>query len=115
MLLQNDISPKKMSTSFFFFLGTNPNDTTGKNKWVVISYFLLTCLIVMAGLQSLSSSKIDRHTVPDGYTLGWNRGGSNLPEESNSFRQHSEVITVEQDKFVALEQSHNSHFGGEDG
>lgn len=25
-----------------------------------------TCFIVMAGLQSLSSSKIDRQTVPDG-------------------------------------------------
>lgn len=41
----------------------------------------LTCLIVMAGLQSLSSSKIDKHTVPDGYTFGWNKGGSNLPVE----------------------------------
>lgn len=29
-----------------------------------------TCFIVMAGLQSLSSSRIDRHTVPDGYTFG---------------------------------------------
>ena len=40
---------------------------------------MLTCLMVMAGLQSLSSSRIDRQTVPEGYTLGWNRGGSNLP------------------------------------
>ena len=39
-----------------------------------------TCFIVMAGLQSLSSSRIDRHTVPDGYTFGWKSGGSNLPE-----------------------------------
>ena len=39
----------------------------------------LTCLIVTAGRQSLSSSNNDRHTVPDGYTLGWNIGGSNLP------------------------------------
>ena len=31
---------------------------------------LQTCFIVMAGLQSLSSSSIDRHTVPDGYTFG---------------------------------------------
>lgn len=37
----------------------------------------------MAGLQSLSSSRIERHTVPDGYTLGWKRGGSNLPEHTN--------------------------------
>ena len=36
------------------------------------------CLIVIAGLQSLSSSKRERQTVPDGYTLGWNKGGSNL-------------------------------------
>lgn len=40
-----------------------------------------TCLIVIAGLQSLSSSKIDRQTVPEGYTFGWNKGGSNLPRE----------------------------------
>ena len=32
--------------------------------------FLVTCLIVTAGLQSLFSSNRDRHTVPDGYTLG---------------------------------------------
>ena len=36
------------------------------------------CLIVMAGLQSFSSSKIERQTVPDGETLGWNSGGTNL-------------------------------------
>ena len=34
--------------------------------------------MVIAGRQSLSSSNIDRQTVPDGYTLGWNSGGSNL-------------------------------------
>lgn len=38
-----------------------------------------TCFMVTAGLQSLSSSSSDRQTVPDGYTLGWNIGGSNLP------------------------------------
>lgn len=27
---------------------------------------LQTCLMVIAGLQSLSSSRMDRHTVPDG-------------------------------------------------
>lgn len=42
-----------------------------------------TCFIVMAGLQSLSSSRIDRHTVPDGYTFGWKSGGSNLPKKQN--------------------------------
>ena len=36
--------------------------------------------MVMAGRQSLSSSRMDRHTVPEGYTFGWNSGGSNLPE-----------------------------------
>lgn len=45
-----------------------------------------TCLIVTAGLQSLSSSNIDKHTVPEGYTLGWNIGGSNLP--INKYVQH---------------------------
>lgn len=43
-----------------------------------------TCLIVTAGRQSFSSSKSDKHTVPDGYTLGWNRGGSNLPATSTT-------------------------------
>lgn len=41
--------------------------------------FQVTCLMVMAGLQSLSSSRMERHTVPDGYTFGWKSGGSNLP------------------------------------
>lgn len=34
--------------------------------------------MVIAGRQSLSSSKSERQTVPDGYTFGWNSGGSNL-------------------------------------
>lgn len=38
-----------------------------------------TCLIVMAGFHDFSSSKMERQTVPDGYTLGWNSGGVNLP------------------------------------
>lgn len=37
------------------------------------------CLMVMAGLQASSSFKIDRQTVPEGYTFGWKRGGTNLP------------------------------------
>lgn len=37
--------------------------------------------MVTAGRQSLSSSSNDRHTVPDGYTFGWNIGGSNLPAQ----------------------------------
>lgn len=39
---------------------------------------MLTCLTVMAGFQPSSSFKIDKHTVPEGYTLGWNNGGVNL-------------------------------------
>lgn len=38
-----------------------------------------TCLMVMAGFQDLSSSRIERQTVPDGYTFGWKSGGENLP------------------------------------
>lgn len=33
-----------------------------KTAWLGVR----TCLMVMAGLQSLSSSRMDRHTVPDG-------------------------------------------------
>lgn len=35
--------------------------------------------MVIAGFQCSSSFKIDRQTVPEGYTLGWNNGGTNLP------------------------------------
>mmetsp|Transcript_16978 Transcript_16978/g.19299 ORF Transcript_16978/g.19299 Transcript_16978/m.19299 type:complete len:108 (+) Transcript_16978:1033-1356(+) len=35
------------------------------------------CFKVMEGLQSSSAFRIDKHTVPDGYTLGWNKGGTN--------------------------------------
>lgn len=38
------------------------------------------CLIVMAGFHASSSFRIDRQTVPEGYTLGWKSGGTNLPE-----------------------------------
>ena len=30
---------------------------------------------VMVGTQSFASSKMDKHTLPLGYTLGWNSGG----------------------------------------
>lgn len=74
---------------------------------------VLTCLTVIAGFQPLSSSvarsyvsrrrhnlfpdqvdapKIDRHTVPDGKTLGWKRGGTNLPEGVSSARLISHAI-----------------------
>jgi hypothetical protein len=33
----------------------------------------------MAAFHDFSSSRIERHTVPEGYTLGWNNGGENLP------------------------------------
>jgi hypothetical protein len=36
-------------------------------------------LIVIAGFQPSSSFKMDKQTVPEGYTLGWNNGGTNLP------------------------------------
>lgn len=49
----------------------------------------MTCLIVIAGLQSLSSSKMERHTVPEGYTFGWNNGGSNLPEGERKKKLHA--------------------------
>jgi hypothetical protein len=35
--------------------------------------------MVMAGFQPSSSFKMDRQTVPDGYTFGWKSGGVNLP------------------------------------
>jgi hypothetical protein len=38
-----------------------------------------TCLIVIAGRHPSSSFKMDKQMVPDGYTLGWKRGGTNLP------------------------------------
>ena len=34
-----------------------------------------SCFTVSDGFQSLSSLRMDRHTVPLGYTLGWNSGG----------------------------------------
>lgn len=36
--------------------------------------------MVIAGFQPSSSFKIDKQTVPEGYTLGWNSGGTNLPD-----------------------------------
>ena len=37
-------------------------------------------LIVIAGFQPSSSLRIERQTVPEGYTFGWKSGGTNLPE-----------------------------------
>ena len=36
------------------------------------------CLIVTAGIQSLSSLSKERHTAPEGYTLGWKIAGKNM-------------------------------------
>ena len=36
--------------------------------------------MVIPGFQAFSSSSIERQTVPEGYTFGWNNGGVNLPE-----------------------------------
>ncbi len=38
------------------------------------------CLMVIAGFQPSSSFNIERQTVPEGYTLGWKSGGTNLPK-----------------------------------
>ena len=40
----------------------------GDSNWIFIVE--IPCLIVIAGRQSLSSSNIERQTVPDGYTFG---------------------------------------------
>ena len=42
--------------------------------------------MVMAGFQPSSSFRMLRQTVPDGYTLGWNKGGVNLPGNSQTER-----------------------------
>ena len=39
------------------------------------------CLMLMPGFHASSSFKMDKHTVPDGYTFGWNSGGTNLPSK----------------------------------
>ena len=46
-----------------------------------------TCLSVIAGRQPSSSFKIDKQMVPDGYTLGWKSGGTNLPETPQKIDQ----------------------------
>jgi len=61
-----------------------------------------TCLIVIAGFHDFSSSRMDKQTVPEGYTLGWKRGGVNLPGTGLSQPQFERNGT-------------NLHFGGLDG
>lgn len=56
---------------------------------------------MIAGRQSLSSSKMERHTVPEGYTFGWNNGGSNLPDKEE------EIICIQckdEEQRVGLDQ-----------
>ena len=64
-----------------------------------------TCLIVIAGFQDFSSSRIDRQTVPEGYTLGWNSGGVNLPTR----------MRVIMSGILARISTEHVHFGGLDG
>lgn len=61
---------------------------------------VLACLIVMAGLQSFSSSRMDRHTVPEGYTLGWKIGGSNLPESRRIQKKSSKLSSANINKIT---------------
>ena len=48
---------------------------SSSKSWIPIKI----CLTVIAGRHPSSSFKIDKQMVPDGYTLGWNKGGTNLP------------------------------------
>lgn len=54
------------------------------------------CLTVIAGFQASSSFRMDKQTVPLGYTFGWNRGGTNLPVQlvrpSYSPRAHASAM-----------------------
>ena len=45
-----------------------------RRSWMPMSM----ALMVMAGRQPSSSLRILRQMVPEGYTLGWNKGGTNL-------------------------------------
>ena len=56
------------------------------------SFDMLACLIVIAGFHDFSSSRIDRQTVPDGYTLGWKSGGLNLPGHKSSYNDELESL-----------------------
>jgi len=47
---------------------------SSKSDWMPNSI----SLIVIAGFQPSSSLRIERQTVPEGYTFGWKSGGTNL-------------------------------------
>jgi hypothetical protein len=44
---------------------------------------------VIPGFQAFSSSSIERQTVPEGNTFGWNNGGVNLPKEHVGCGKHN--------------------------
>ena len=76
-----------------------------RNSDRIIIYRVLwqhTCLMVMAGFHDFSSSRIERQTVPEGNTFGWNKGGANLPVIKYSL----------QPQFIS---KLHKHFGGLDG
>jgi hypothetical protein len=58
--------------------------------------------MVMAGFHDFSSSRIERQTVPEGYTFGWNNGGENLPVRHEL-------------RFLSAARTCYLHFGGFDG
>lgn len=89
------------------------------------------CFTVMAGFHDFSSFRMDttdviivslscrarllavansRHTVPEGYTFGWNSGGVNLPLIRQSERSVKPPRGTEYTRHL-----NNLHFGGLDG
>ncbi len=40
-------------------------------RWYRVEPAGRTCLMLMPGFHASSSFKMDKHTVPDGYTFGW--------------------------------------------
>ena len=73
-VIQEVLNPKQDLTSKL---------TEAENRRVIRGR---ACLIVIAGFHDFSSSKMERQTVPDGYTLGWKSGGVNLPIKGASVR-----------------------------
>ena len=72
-----------MNASLPSFIHASVLYQSGVNvETILVTIIIFTCFIVTAGLQSFSSSRRDKQTVPDGYTLGWKIGGSNLPVDT---------------------------------
>lgn len=61
---------------------------------------------MMAGFHASSSFRIDRHTVPEGYTLGWNSGGTNLPGQEVRIQSWCKQAST------CLGHFQHAHFGG---